>query len=153
MYGFLLTAHSLNRWLVIAAALRALVRVWRGRLRGTPWTAADRRAGLVFTTLMNVQVLVGIGLYVASPLPGMLWSDYAGMVRVTGVRFFGLDHPLAMLVAAVVAQVGYSRAKRVPDDAARFRRAANAYTFAVLLVLASVPWPFLRWGRPLLHAG
>ncbi len=150
MYALLLTTHSLNRWLVIAAALWALLRVWRGRLRGVAWTPSDARAGLAFTTLMNLQLLVGIGLYVASPLPGLLWSDYGQMVRVTGVRFFGLDHPFAMLAAAVVAQVGYARAKRAPDDAARFRRAANAYTFALLVVLVNIPWPFLRWGRPLL---
>ena len=54
-----------------------------------------------------------------------------------------------MLLAISIAQVGYSISKRATTDRARFLRAAIAYSLAGLLILASIPWPFMKYGRPL----
>ena len=75
--------------------------------------------------------------------------DAAAQPSGTGIHFFGFLHPLAMLTAVVLAQVGFSVSKRVAPDARKFRWAFACYTLALVLVLLATPWPGLPWGRTL----
>ena len=54
-----------------------------------------------------------------------------------------------MFLAAVIAQVGYSLSKRATTDRGRFLKGAIAYSISTLLILVSIPWPFMKYGRPL----
>ena len=56
-------------------------------------------------------------------------------------------HPMAMCTAVVFGQVGYSVSKRMHDDRGKFRAAVLCYTTALAIVLVSVPWPFMPYGR------
>jgi hypothetical protein len=68
------------------------------------------------------------------------------------MRFFAVEHPFMMLLAVIVAQAGFSLSKRAGSDRAKFVRAAICYTISAVLILAAIPWPFLKAGRPLLPA-
>jgi cytochrome c biogenesis factor len=151
MYLILKDVHSVMRWLVLVGAAWALVRSWKGFLSNSPWTKKDRISGLVFTTLLNLNLLVGISLYLTSPLIGpMFHGGAAEVMHSPGIRFFAIEHPFMMILAVVIAQFGYSSSKRAPYPKSAFTRAALAYTLAVFLILAAIPWPFLPYGRPLL---
>ncbi|MCX7602282.1 MAG: hypothetical protein N2Z75_10135, partial [Meiothermus sp.] len=67
MYEFLLTLHNLARWLVLLAAVWLVYQIVSG-LRGRTYGSADRRAGLLYTGLMDLQLVLGILLLVSSPL-------------------------------------------------------------------------------------
>jgi hypothetical protein len=150
LYLFLKDAHSVLRWLVILAAVWALVRAWGGLFSRAAWTKPDRISGLVFSSVLNLQVLLGIALYAVSPITRAAMGSFGAAMKDSVLRFYLVEHAAGMLVAAILAQVGYSLAKRATDDRARFRKAAIFYTVAALLVVASIPWPFFKYGRPLL---
>ena len=60
-YLLLRDAHSLLRWLVLfIACLWALLRVWSGLFARAEWTRKDQMAGLIFTSLLNVQFVLGL---------------------------------------------------------------------------------------------
>ncbi len=148
-YLFLRDAHSLLRWIVLIACLWALLRVWSGLFGRAEWTRKDQMAGLIFTSLLNVQFVLGLILYAISPIMRTALTNFAAAMKDSTLRFFAVEHFAGMLLAIIIAQVGYSISKRATTDRARFLRAAIAYSLAGLLILASIPWPFMKYGRPL----
>jgi hypothetical protein len=149
LYKALLHVHNLTWWIIFFSGLWANFKAWRGSLSGAIWTKAERLAGLIFSSALATQFFIGLMLYFNSDIVHRyLAGGIAGAERFTGA-FFGLMHPLAMFTAVVVGQVGYSVSKRLGDDRAKYRAAVFCYTVALAIVLLSVPWPFLSYGRSL----
>ena len=148
-YLFLKDTHSLLRWIVILACLWALLRVWSGFFGRSEWTRKDQTAGLIFTSLLNLQFILGLILYGISPITRSAMMNFAAAMKDSMLRFYAVEHLAGMLLAVVIAQVGYSTSKRAGTDRGKFLRAAIAYSIAALLILASIPWPFMKYGRPL----
>jgi len=149
MYVYLLDFHNLFRWLIILAALWALFRMWSGWQSKAAWSKQDRIAGLVFSTVLNLQVLLGLGLIFTSQIMQAAMKNMSVTMKDGTLRFFLIEHPTAMLLAAILAQVGFSVSKRAPDDQTKFKKAAIFYTIAFVLILLAIPWPFLKYGRTL----
>ena len=148
-YPFLKDIHNLLRWLVLLACAWALFRAWLGALKSRPWAKADKISGLAFTSVLNLQLILGIVLYAISPLTRAAMAGFAAAMKDPTLRFFAVEHPAAMLLAAAVAQIGYSLSKRAVTDRQKHLRAAISYTIATLLVVGSIPWPCFKYGRPL----
>jgi hypothetical protein len=145
--------HNLFRWLVLLTAFWALFRVWVGLLKHAEWSKKDRVAGLVFTSVLNVQFLLGVILLFQGPLHAVsAYSNMGAAMKNAVLRFFAVEHPFMMLLAVVIAQVGFSISKRATTARAKFVRATICYTISLILILAAIPWPFLKTGRPLLPA-
>jgi uncharacterized membrane protein YdjX (TVP38/TMEM64 family) len=106
-------------------------------------------AGLFFTSLLNLQLILGLVLYGISPITRAAMTNFAAAMKDSTLRFFAVEHVAGMLLAVVIAQVGYSISKRARTDSGKFLRAAIAYSIAGVVILASIPWPFLKYGRPL----
>jgi hypothetical protein len=148
-YLFLKDFHSLLRWIVILACFWALTRVWSGFFYSAEWTKKDQRAGLVFTSILNLQLVVGFVLYGLSPITHAAMTNFGAAMKDGTLRFFAVEHFVGMILAAAVAQAGYSLSKRATTDRARFFKAGLAYAAAGLIILVSIPWPFMKYGRPL----
>jgi hypothetical protein len=136
MYLALLHTHNVLRWIVLLAAVFALAYMLRGWLGKRPWTQADMRVGSLFTVAMDVQLLVGILLYVVSPLVQSALRDFGAAMGVHELRFFALEHALLMLVAVVLVHIGTSRAKK----RASHRPATILYSLALAAMLFAIPW-------------
>ncbi len=150
LYPFLKDAHSVLRWLVILAAIwGARSRVERAALAGDVGKGRPH-LGLAFSSALNLQVLLGIALYAVSPITHAAMANFAAAMKDNTLRFFLVEHATGMIVAAILAQVGFSITKRATDDRGRFRKAAIFYTAATVIMLLSIPWPGLPYARPLL---
>ncbi len=68
MYPLLLSLHGLLRWAVLLAALFAIATALSGSGGAKPWGKRARVSGAVYVGLFDLQFLVGIGLYLVSPL-------------------------------------------------------------------------------------
>lgn len=153
MFSLTLALHSWLRWIVVLAGLAAVVRAVTGRSAGKPWTPADDRLGLIFSVGLDLQVLIGILLYVLSPITTSAFVDMAATMQNRVTRFWTVEHVTMMLVALVVAHIGRARIRRATDAAARHRAAAILFGIALALVLLGIPWPFLPYGRALVPLG
>lgn len=145
MYELLKDLHNILRWVVVLGGLYALFTSFRGLFGRAAWTAADRRAGLIFTSSLNLQLVVGLLLYFVSPLVQGALQNMGAAMGNDELRFFAVEHLTIMILAVVAAQLGYSLARRAASDRAKFVRASVGYTVAALLVAYAIPW----W-RPLL---
>jgi len=152
MYATVLLLHSLLRWLVLLTGLLAVARGIAGWRSRRPWTLPDERAGFWFITSLDLQFLLGLLLYVAlSPLTRAAFQDFGGAMRDTVLRFWAVEHVAGMIVGIALAHIGRSRVHKTGNDGRRHKLAAIFFTLALVAILASIPWPTLPHGRPLLR--
>lgn len=118
--------HSFWRWVVLLVVLVAIVRGLMGWLRGGRWEARDRQLALLATTALDIQLLLGLVLWIGQSR----WND--------GV-FFRIIHPLVMISAIVIAHVASLQAKKATSDTAKFRALAVGLIVAMVLITAAIP--------------
>lgn len=149
MYLTTLFIHSYLRWIVVLLGLIAVVRAI-GASGRRPWLSGDESIGKWFIIAIDSQVFLGLLLYVSlSPITKAAFADFGAAMRDHMVRFWAVEHVTGMLVALALAHIGRSKARRVRDDAARHRTTALWFGLALLILLVTMPWPFLPYGRPL----
>ncbi len=149
MYSLVLRTHSVLRWLIIIAGLFAVVRAWRAT--ASPGPAKAPASGMVFMAFFDVQVLVGLILHLTlSPITTVALHRFGAVMSNDVARFWVVEHPFGMLVALSLAHLGRVSSRRGVEDSRRRRRAAICFTLALVIVLISVPWPFMAYGRSLL---
>jgi hypothetical protein len=149
MFAVLLAIHSLLRWVVLLLGLAAAGRGiagWKGRV----WTGSDNRTGLWFVAMLDLQLLIGLVLYLfLSPTVRAASVNIGAAMREPMLRFFLVEHAFGMLAAVTLAHIGRVRIRKAPTDERRHRAAAVYFSIALLLILLSIPWPGMPAGRPL----
>jgi hypothetical protein len=152
MYPLVLSLHSWLRWVVILAGLIALMRAIAGWTGERSWTAGDNRVGAIFVGTLDLQLLLGLLLYLwLSPITWTALADLGGAMRTPALRFWAVEHVFGMLVAIAVAHVGRVRVRRAASDTRRHRITALSVGFALLVIAITIPWPFMPYARPLLR--
>jgi len=146
-----LSLHNLLRWAFVIVAIFAIVRAYRGWLGKRTWSAADDRSGMLFVTLFDTQVLVGVILYIFFSKEGAIsLTNFSQSMAAPENLFFGLVHWILMIVALGLAHAGRVMTRRLSDGAAKFKRAALMFSISTLIVIAAIPWEGLdSYGRPL----
>jgi hypothetical protein len=151
MYPLLLTLHSWLRWVVLLLGLLAVVRAMAGR-GGRPWSHGDDAIGKWFVATLDTQFLIGLLLYVwLSPITRAALADFGAAMRNGGLRFFAVEHLVGMVIAIALAHVGRVKIRAATDDRRRHSIAAVYFGIALLVLLASIPWPGMAAGRPLIR--
>ena len=141
MYSFVLATHNIVRWLVLIFGILAIIKAFIGWSGKKEWRGLDDKLGLGFIISLDVQVLLGLLLYlVFSPTTKAAFSDIGAAMADSDLRFFLVEHFLMMVIALVLAHIGRSRAKKADTDIAKHKNAAVFYTIAMLLILAAIPW-------------
>lgn len=156
MYAFVLFIHSWLRWVVVLAALWVVLRAARalGLLGASraPFAARDDKLIGAFVGLVDLQFLIGLGLYLfLSPMVQGAFADMRAAMRSAPLRFFAIEHITAMVIAVALAHVGRARQRRADEDTKRWRNALLASSGFLLFALIGMPWPVLKHGRPLLR--
>ena len=120
---------------------------WRSR---RPWTLPDERIGFWFITSLDLQFLLGLILYVAlSPLTRAAFQDFgAAMTTSSGSGPSSMSSEWFWRLRSRTSAV---RVHKTGDDGRRHKLSLIFFTLALILILASIPWPTLPHGRPLLR--
>jgi hypothetical protein len=144
LYSLSLFLHSWLRWAIILLGLVAVIRALGGR-SGRPWSQTDTNIGKWLTITFDVQLLLGILLYVwLSPITQAAFADFGGAMRNSVLRFWAVEHIMGMVIATALAHVGRAKIRKAANDRRRHTLAAVYYGIALIIMLASIPWP----GRP-----
>jgi len=145
MHTGMLHLHSVLRWIILLVALWAIIKMAAGRSGSKPFTASDKKPALFFLIFMDLQLLVGLYLYFTSATVGFASFkefSFGEVMSSTALRFFAVEHLVAMLIAVVLVHVGYSATKKAPTDQKKFNKAFWCFLIALIVILASIPWPF-----------
>jgi hypothetical protein len=81
-------------------------------------------------------------LYIKSPLVKYFWQNRSETMNDLDVSFFGLYHPVGMLLAVVVLTIGSALAKRRATDVEKFNTMLYWFAVVLLIILVIIPWPF-----------
>ena len=149
MYQTLLVLHSWSRWFVLIFGLIAVYRAYVGYTGRRPFLSADNGMSAAFSGFMWLQVLIGFGLYFGLSPYGLNAMKQAGAMKDPTTRFFGMEHVVVMILAAIVAQVGRIVVKKTSDSTAKHKKALLYFSIALLLVLLMIPWGIWNPARPL----
>ena len=150
LYVGVLFAHSGLRWIVLALTLAVSTRSALGAWRQLPWSAAQERLHRALLNAADLQLTLGIALYLwLSPFSRAFFHNPRVGVHDASLRFFGIEHAFGMVIAISLLHVGHERAQRAAIDRDKQRRACWFTLTALLLMAASVPWPFTPYPRPL----
>lgn len=142
MHQTLLILHSINRWLVLASLFYAIGIALSGLRSGRAFSVADNIVRHVTATIAHVQLLLGLSLYMISPVVKFDVAETVGAGLVSDHIFFRLIHIVLMAIAVVVITVGSARAKRIRSDNEKFRTMLVWFSIALLIILSAIPWPF-----------
>ena len=125
--GMLGTIRGELRWIFALVAVVGVTRTIHGIVRAQKFSALDGRLATVYSLLLDLQALYGIGLIVYLSLDRLNleatlnWIDW---------------HPVSMLSAVIVGHLG-SRWKRA-SGRTRFRAQLAMYGVSLLLIVVGV---------------
>src|SRR3954452_10060503 len=128
----LVTIHSVWRYVVLVTAIGALALAAMAFLGSRQWDPLTDRLSLFFTIAMDVQVVVGL----------LVWITAAADVR--NDTFLNVVHPIVMIVAVGLAHVGRVRSDRAAGSRDKGRMATLFFGGSLLLILLAIPlasWP------------
>jgi hypothetical protein len=146
LYPIVLAAHNLWRWIALLGVLAATLVSLRGWVAAKRRALVDDRVTTIAVLAMDVQLLLGLVLYVGlSPLSRAMLTGPGAAMQNRDIRFFGMEHPFLMILAILAVHVGKARARK-QEAKSGFRTGTVWYALSLLLILAGTPW----W-RPLLR--
>ena len=136
---FLIHLHSGLRWIVLIALLLAIVNAFKKYKKGK-YGAKDKLINLVAMAVTHTQILIGLIMYLMSSRVATAYSSGA-MMKNAEFRFLAIEHLVAMIIAAVLITIGHKKSKTATFDRAKHRKVATFYLIALVLIIASIPWP------------
>jgi len=152
MYSTLLSVHSVFRWLVLISLLIAIYRSSIGWYNGKKFSSIDNTIRHSTATIIHLQLTIGIWLYCISPLISYFFHNFEEAITLRESRFFGMEHSVMMLLAAIIISIGSAKAKRKLTDREKYKTMTIWFVVGLLIILINIPWPFSPMSaRPLMR--
>lgn len=127
-----------------------LIAIFKSATAGSrAYTRGDSKTGLILTIAADLMLLVGLYLWFAGPW-GYKLIQTKGMGEImkdSYSRFFAVEHQVGMIIAIALMHIGKAQGKKNLSDKSKHRRSFIFYLLALLIILASVPWPFREIGE------
>lgn len=137
---FLNYFHSLVRYALLLALLYAFFVNLRGVLQQRPILTGERTITILAMVLCHVQLVLG------ALLLALNWGAYNNPDAIAFGRFVKFEHSVPMVLAIALITVGRMLSKKAQTERAKQMRIVIFYGIGLLLILASIPWPFRNIG-------
>jgi hypothetical protein len=144
--------HNLLRWVILILLVLSIIKAYSGWQQKKVFTAGDRKVWLFTLIAAHITLLVGIYQWLFGRYgfisPGI--PDGKSVMKDKFYRFFLVEHPTGMILSIILITLGYGMAKKAVSDETKFKKAFWYFFIALVVMLATVPWPFREIvGRPL----
>jgi bacteriorhodopsin len=136
-----LVFHNILRWAVLLFGLWTLLNALSGVFTKRAFNANDNRSNLFFMISCDIQLLLGLILYFSNSWFDRL-KDMGATMKEPYNRFFAVEHISMMIIAWLLVHIGRSSVKRAGTDAKKHKKMLIFFGLAIVLILASIPWPF-----------
>jgi heme A synthase len=131
-------AHSGLRWIVLILLLLAIVNAFIGWRKNKSYTDKNKKIHLFAMIFVHIQILIGL---IA------LFLNWGSKVTLSMSNFYMREHIPLMLISMILMTIGFSKSKKISEDPIRFKTIFIYYTISLVLILASIPWPFRGLGN------
>lgn len=141
MYPEFLLLHNTLRWLLLLSLVITMVKYLAGWLGNQPWKKTDNVLGIVFTSLMDLQLITGLVLYIfLSPMTKQAFADFGAAMKNADLRFYAVEHLSMMLIAVILVHIGRAKSKKAITDQKKFKTASIFFLIALVLMVVAIPW-------------
>ncbi|HTB24463.1 MAG TPA: hypothetical protein VK711_03790 [Puia sp.] len=151
MSSVLLQVHSILRWVILILLFLSIVQSFIGWMRRRELREVDTKLWLftmisAHTTLLIGLILLFFGRFgiLSTGLP-----EGVMLMKDKFYRFYWVEHPVGMLVATILITIGRGVVKKQIKDPLKYKRAFWLFLLALLIILATIPWP----GREIIGRG
>jgi hypothetical protein len=128
--------HSTLAYAVLAILVLVTINAFLGLLAKRNFTSKDRSISLIALIFSHIQLLVGIVVWMVSPLGKAAMSQMSN----SAMRLTAMEHPLINIIAIVVITIGWSKHKKEESSNGKFKKIGIFYTLGLLLILSRIPW-------------
>ena len=136
------TTLNLHNYLAYAVLLLVTLftfySLW-GWLNGRKFRTRDKKFGLAAMLAVHIQFTLGLVLYLVSPTVQQAFKDFGLAMKSSSLRLSALEHPLVMLIAAVLITVARIKTKRSDSNSAH-KTNFILHAIALLFILSRIPW-------------
>jgi len=130
--------HYLAYAVLLLVTLFTFFSLW-GWLNRRKFRTRDKKFGLAAMLAVHIQFTLGLILYLVSPTVQQAFKDFGLAMKSSNLRLYTLEHPLVMLIAAVLITVARIKTKRIDSNSAH-KTNFILYTISLLLILSRIPW-------------
>lgn len=138
MYTGLLHTHSALRYLLLLLLVAVIIMSMLGVIQKKPYKAFDDKFSLVLFIVAHTQLLVGIILYIVSYTGDHRVQFNSETMSTPSLRYFAVEHTVAMLIAILLITLGRTGTKKLADDFAKHRRLLIFNSIALLIILGTI---------------
>ena len=137
MYEILKHAHSGIMWLVLAMLSLGIIVTLLKYVKKEETDSPGWYKFYKYTKhLMYLQLLIGIVLLFISPM-----VNYSkGMMKNEALRFYGLEHPLMMLIAVAIVSIGLYRGRKKSTEVKKNLTIFLYLVAGLAVMLSMIPW-------------
>jgi len=146
MYTGLLHSHSLLRWIMLILLIITVVRAYSAWKSGRSFNAPDKKLSLLTLIVSHLRLILGFGLYLVSPIVQSALSNMGAAMKDKMLRFWAVEHVTVMVLAIALITVGHILSKKASTDQQKFKRIFIWFLTGLILILISIPWPFMQIG-------
>ncbi len=139
-FPHLLATHNILRWIVLIAAVLSVLVALTGLIGGRRFQPLGRKVSAIFTGLMDLQFLFGLGLYFMSPVVKGAMANMKAAMKDKEMRFFAVEHITIMILALAFVHIGTAVAKKAINDKTAYKKLLIWHALALIAMLAGMPW-------------
>lgn len=141
MYQTIFNLHSLCAYVTLAILVVATFNAIIGFFSKREYKALDLRLGLFALIFSHIQLLLGLILYMVSPLL-QSWSNVGAKVimKDSYLRKMLVEHPIMIIIAITLITIGWSLHKKQKTSQRAFGKIAIFYLLGLIFILAMIPW-------------
>lgn len=144
MYTGTVHLHNFLRWVILLLILTAIVRHFKGMTGKKPFTDGDKKTDLFLMIAAHIQLVLGLIQWFVGDWGYKLLKNSDSMAEVmrnTTQRFWIVEHNTGMLIAIILITIGRGVVKKNIPDVSKHKRAFWLFLIALILIIASIPWP------------
>ena len=144
MFSALLKVHSILRWVLLLLLVLSIIQSLIGWKKGRIFRQSDAKLWLFTMIAAHTALLIGLILLFFGRF-GILSSGLPEGVQLMKdkfFRFFWVEHPVGMIIATLFITLGRGVIKKQLADPVKYKKAFWYFLLALLLILATIPWPW-----------
>ena len=135
MAAGLLHLHNLLRWVILILLVVAIYQAFTKKEGIT-------KSSLFLLIAAHITLLIGLYQWYFSETVGLKYfldniGSFGAVMKSSFARFWAVEHITGMVIAIILITVGRGKAKRL-----NYKAASWLYVIALIIIIASVPWPF-----------
>lgn len=134
MQSFIVTLHSLNRFILLALLLVVIVRTFLGWQKKSAYTNTDDKLSLFLFISTHTQLLLGLILYFISEK--VSFNSLA--MKIPGIRYYTVEHITGMLLAIILITVARISAKKLSSGTEKHKRMFIFNTIALIIIVVMI---------------